>query len=394
MLLVLLSICCFLTNNIYYSKKLYQINKFTPVNSNKKSSVPSTKNSSNKIEITLQSTENKEVKESQETKDVKESDYPNNIEYSIDNEVKKPSQNLDVKVPSKTIDEDNESIFGEGEIEGKESVFKKFGLIVKEPVYIFTCIAITTLLFISTAVIFWASDFAINVIHADNSQVFKMFVIVSLTGPVLGIIIGGAIVEKYAGGYEGKHSITFSIVFATCAFCSALPIGLLESLTAYGIMLWSVLFFGGAVIPNIQGIMISSLKKDLRAAGNSISNILQNLIGFLPAPMVYGFIFEKTKDSNPKLAMTLTLWYSGVGIIFLLISYYYRNIKNKLFNKKEQEVIDFNQINNNNLDKKTLNPNIKNFKPVNKLSTANIKDNQEIELKIKDNNCKVRLKYT
>ena len=327
--MVILAVCCFLTDDIYYSRRLYQINKFSSKEKNEENVVSdvetpsSTKYNSNKIEF--QATEDHRKNENTETS--------NNDK--IKSEELKKEENLTNK---SNKDDDEESLFGEGEVEGKESIFKRFCLIVKEPTYIFTCIAITTLLFISTAVIFWASDFAINVIHAEHDQVLEMFVIVSITGPVLGIIIGGAVVQKYAGGYEGKHSITFSVVFAACAFCSALPISFLESLGAYGVMLWSVLFFGGAVIPNIQGIMISSLKPELRAAGNSVSNILQNLIGFLPAPLVYGFIYERTKDSNPKLAMSLTLWYAGVGTLFLIITYYYRNVKNHSYSDSEQEV--------------------------------------------------------
>lgn len=147
-----------------------------------------------------------------------------------------------------------------------------------------------------------------------------IFVIVSVTGPVLGIIIGGAIVQKCAGGYEGKHSLAFCLGFAAMAFLCALPIRIVMGIYTFGIVLWAVLFFGGAVIPNLQGVMISSLKKDSRAAGNSISNIFQNLLGFLPAPFVYGIIFENTKSTDPKLAMTIVLWYSFIGVMFIFSS--------------------------------------------------------------------------
>lgn len=84
------------------------------------------------------------------------------------------------------------------------------------------------------------------------------------------------------------------------------------------------MFFGGAVIPNIQGIMISSLNPDLRAAGNSISNIMQNLLGFLPAPFIYGVIYKFSKDYDKKLAFTCTLYYAFVGVIFITLSLYVR----------------------------------------------------------------------
>lgn len=177
-----------------------------------------------------------------------------------------------------------------------------------------------------------------------------VFVVVCITGPVLGIIAGGAIVQKFAGGYEGKHSITISLIFALCAFASSLPINVATTIEEYGACLWAVLFFGGAVIPNVQGIMISSLDNQLRAAGNSVSNILQNLLGFLPAPFVYGIIFQNTKDTNPRCAMMVTLMYSLVGVGFIAAAMYYRSknwakmpLKNEAADVRQMEVIDFEE---------------------------------------------------
>lgn len=142
-----------------------------------------------------------------------------------------------------------------------------------------------------------------------------------------------------AGGYSGKHSISFSFIFAIFAFACTSPIRIISGLYSFSLLLWGVLFFGGAVIPSLQGAMISSLNHDLRAAGNSITNILQNLLGFLPAPFVYGFIYENSKNSDPKLAMTVTLWSSVMGLIFigLAMTYRLRNWKSSQFDKTDDE---------------------------------------------------------
>lgn len=151
-----------------------------------------------------------------------------------------------------------------------------------------------------------------------------IFVTVCVTAPTLGIILGGVFVQKVVGGYESRHSILACFVFSVLASCCSLPVKMIDSVYYFGLMLWFVLFFGGAVIPNLQGVMISSLKEELRASGNSIANILQNLIGFLPAPFCYGLIYEVEKDSDPKLAMALTLWYSFVGIILVGFGMFFR----------------------------------------------------------------------
>ena len=301
----------------------------------------------------------------------------NKIEVNMNTGVNSVSSNENKTENQQNIEvvEDDESTFGEGAVDKKESVFQRFCEIVKEPVFIFTCISITSLLFISTAIIFWGTDYCTNVLHGDHKTVLEGFVLVSISGPVLGIIVGGAIVQKYAGGYEGKNSIMFALLFALLAFASALPFRYMETAESFSICLWGVLFFGGCVIPNLQGIMISSLKNDLRAAGNSVSNILQNLLGFLPAPVVYGFIYEKTKKSDPKAAMTFVLYYSIVGITFGGIAMYYRNFKKNTENLVSEE-IQFEQNDNKN-EKKF------NFEKVNKHKESN-EVNISIENKVEE----------
>lgn len=147
-----------------------------------------------------------------------------------------------------------------------------------------------------------------------------MFIVVSISGPLLGIIIGGLIVQKFAGGYEGKNALLYCFVFSICAFACTIPTRFADNIYAFGAILWGTMFFGGAVIPNLQGAMISSLRKQLRAPGNSISNIFQCLLGFLPAPFVYGIIYEHTENYDNKIAMNVILSYSIVGVIFIFVS--------------------------------------------------------------------------
>jgi hypothetical protein len=116
-------------------------------------------------------------------------------------------------------------------------------------------------------------------------------------------------------------------------------VGFVSSEVLFSFLLTSILFFGGAIIPVIQGIMISSLKQDLRAAGNSISNIFQNLLGFLPAPFVYGIIYENTKNTQPKLAMIIILSYSLIGVIFIGLTMIFRYKYWEVLNKQRENII-------------------------------------------------------
>ena len=113
-------------------------------------------------------------------------------------------------------------------------------------------------------------------------------------------------------------------IFSLLAFTASIPIMLIEKDYIFAVFLWMILFLGGGTIPIIQGIMISSLKPELRASANSISNTLSNLLGFLPAPFIYGVIYDNTKDTQPKLAMSMVLSYSGIGVILIGIAMFFR----------------------------------------------------------------------
>ena len=70
------------------------------------------------------------------------------------------------------------------------------------------------------------------------------------------------------------------------------------------------------------GIFISSLPNELKAFGNSFSTTLITLFGQLPAPYLYGAIYNI--DKTKKTAFNLTLFYSWFGVLFILIGTIFR----------------------------------------------------------------------
>lgn len=79
-----------------------------------------------------------------------------------------------------------------------------------------------------------------------------------------------------------------------CSVLCCLPIPWFErseyAFYIVGPLFWGVLFFGGFILPPVTGIMINSVPDSQKASANSIANLCYNLIGYLPAPVVYGFI--------------------------------------------------------------------------------------------------------
>ena len=45
-------------------------------------------------------------------------------------------------------------------------------------------------------------------------------------------------------------------------------------------------------MPAMTGAMLNQVPPSCRALANSIANLVYNLIGYLPAPAIYGFFFD------------------------------------------------------------------------------------------------------
>lgn len=79
------------------------------------------------------------------------------------------------------------------------------------------------------------------------------------------------------------------LTFASIGIGAALFIPFVDGFWIASSLLWIVLFFGGAMMPGLTGLMMVSVPPYLRAFGNSNGEIIKNIFGFLPAPFMYGW---------------------------------------------------------------------------------------------------------
>jgi MFS family permease len=151
---------------------------------------------------------------------------------------------------------------------------------------------------------------------------FTAYTVTSLTAPILGVIMGGAVVHM-AGGYTHPDSLRILTWVSLIGTCLAMPLPLVDSYKAYLVLFWLCLFLGGFIMPGLTGIMIHAAPKRYRAIGNSIAFFSYNLLGYVPGPMVYGFISKHTGPTSRIGMMVLVyalivafflLWFSCCGI--------------------------------------------------------------------------------
>jgi MFS family permease len=206
----------------------------------------------------------------------------------------------------------------------KTSRCSNISSILSQRVFLLCTLCLSSLFFIITVVQFWAPDYLKDVLLVDDEKKINWsFIIVCVSSPTLGVAFGGLTSSKI-GGYESKHSILLCLIFAICASLCAIPVTLVDSIVYFTLWLWLVLFFGGAIVPAMTGIIISSLPVEHRGSANSITSALTTLFGYLPAPFVYSEIYELTKAINPKIAFMCVMYYSFAGVILLSVAAYFR----------------------------------------------------------------------
>ena len=120
--------------------------------------------------------------------------------------------------------------------------------------------------------------------------------------------LGGFVINK-KGGYENKKTVYYVLIFSVVGIGAAIIIPFLNNFIPCAVLLWVVLFFGGAMMPGLTGMMMASVPPYLRAFGNSNGEIIKNILGYLPSPFMYGW-FQSLFDERAglKLIMFWGLW--------------------------------------------------------------------------------------
>jgi sugar phosphate permease len=124
--------------------------------------------------------------------------------------------------------------------------------------FLIICLALTFLYYVITGIQYWVSNYLITELRQDEKVVFISFAIISITGPVLGVVVGGNVTTQL-GGYNSKRALQLCIVASLLCLASALPTPFVDSFPIFVALLWFLLFFGGAILPCMTGIMLSTV---------------------------------------------------------------------------------------------------------------------------------------
>lgn len=72
-------------------------------------------------------------------------------------------------------------------------------------------------------------------------------------------------------------------------------------------------------MPVLTGILLNTVPTPLRTQGNSIANLVYNLIGYFPAPYAYGAAYYYTGEGDSRWGLISIQISCSIGPFLLLI---------------------------------------------------------------------------
>ena len=206
--------------------------------------------------------------------------------------------------------------------------------LVSNPIWSISMTGRALLFGITTTIHFWVSDYMKNVILIkDKKEVFMIYSIISILGP-LGGVICNSFVNPLIGGYEKKKASYAAILLHLAEVICGMSMAFLRQKYYFLILTLLYFLFDSSVIGIINGINISSVRPEIKATGFSIANLVTHALCSGPGPYLYGVVNDKYKDKFLGAGMLCMMFICAVDIpIFIIMTI----IRNRKLGQKEKE---------------------------------------------------------
>ena len=232
------------------------------------------------------------------------------------------------------------TFFENGEMKIKKKEQGSMLEILKNPVYCFSAFVKANCLFCFQVIHLNITSYVMEDLKITEEQRKNKFLPLyggsSVFGPFTGGMFGGLCVS-FVGGYENKKSAFFLAGFAVVTLFSSLVVIYSNNVVYMCIGLFLFFFFASALLPIIGGYVVSSIPKQHKGAGSSLNLLITNLLGNLPGPILYGFLKDKFKDTNPRLPWKIIIHMFILGFVASLISAYFRYLQLSKIEEEEKK---------------------------------------------------------
>ncbi|UVC54301.1 integral membrane protein [Theileria orientalis] len=223
------------------------------------------------------------------------------------------------------------------------SVWTKFALLVKQDVFMLTCLAISSVYFEVFGIHFWMTKVAISNLKVKESAVHLIFSIETLAGPVLGIVSGSYLIDQLVYHYP-QHPLFVDyavFIWGSIACISGVVLIYLQTPMAFAVCISVALFFGAALVPPLTLSSVSYLPHNLKPAGASFFMCQYQVMGFMMGTVIPGVVVDIFK--NYKAGLYLIFLSGYVGLISMAIIIYLK--WSRIRKAKKSGIISMNALN-------------------------------------------------
>ena len=314
-----LSASLFAVPQKYYSTK-YMIVEQQKISGNPVEKIVPTKDNSNDSKIKKNIENVKDIKYIGEDK---KTQRKNKKMETIEEEKNMEKDNENEK-KQKLINDNDQNTKQKELLKDNLSLISKLKMVFFNRVFIFSCTAKAIIFFVHEIVYIFFKIYTFEALHYDNEiKFFYYYSITTIAAPSLGGLIGGAICNKFFGGYESKKSIWIIIFFGTLSVLFISVVRVVIQFNKLIIFIFGYFFSSSAFLPTLSGYIINSLNKDLKGFGSSFDNLITNIF-VLTSPILYGLLNDKYKSVDPKFAWSKSLLIYYFETIFIYLACFFK----------------------------------------------------------------------
>ena len=261
-------------------------------------------------------------------------------EENIDEDIKMEVKETNDKKEKLIYDYNNNTNEENNKMFKNLSYFGKLKIVILNQCFIFSSLSRASLFFIFKIVHVFLKKYSFEALKYTNEiTFFYYYSLTTIVAPSLGSLIGGAICNKFLGGYESRKSIWLIIFFGTAAVFFITLSRISTDFNYLIIYIFGYFFSVSAFLPTISGYLINSLHKDLKGFGSSFDSLITNVLGKLPSPIIYGLINDKYKNDDPKYAWNVSLMIYYIGAIFTYLTCFFKWRQNTKTTKVKTNVV-------------------------------------------------------
>ncbi|OQR82526.1 Major Facilitator Superfamily (MFS) [Achlya hypogyna] len=207
-----------------------------------------------------------------------------------DHIVMRPSRRESISYLDGEEEDEYDAFFDDG-----KSNWSNICTLLRIPVFTSIVLGLSSLFFCVTGIQYWTTLFLTTNLDDSAYTIHLAYLVVSGTGPILGVVFGGKLIDYY-GGYAGPvqeaKALRICMLLGIFAVAAALPISFTYNTFWIAVLLWVMLFCGGALLSPCSGIVIACAPPHLRPLASSVAYTSYNFLGYAASNYIPGKVMN------------------------------------------------------------------------------------------------------